>query len=53
MPRWLKVIIELAITYLKKTGQIDPNVQKKPDLIHVDETRTPDDVRGDSIRNRH
>lgn len=30
MPKWLRLVIEAAVTLLKAKGQIDPNVQRAP-----------------------
>ena len=39
MPRWLKTLIELAVVVLKRTGQIDPNVNKKPEVVVTDPSK--------------
>lgn len=52
MPKWLKIVIEMAVIWLKRTGKIDPNVDKKPETPNAEPAPTTKDVRRNSIHNR-
>jgi hypothetical protein len=52
MPKWLKVAIEIAITWLKRTGRIDPSVDKKSNANLDDKTRAAETVRSSSVHSR-